>query len=133
MSAYARIVQDLATARLGPMATLHFSRHTAHVRSGGGTRCVARIERPDAHGNPEVVALAGGADSGEACRALLAMLSRDDLTLTTVEVAAVLGVDPSRVRHRLRDGRLVAATPGGPGGWTSARFEPAEVWRVVGG
>ncbi len=119
MSAYTHITQDLIADALGESAQLHFLRP--------GSRCVAYVEH-----NREVLAIAAGADHGEACKALIQMLTRGDLTLTTEEAARVLGIDASSLRHRAQRGSIAVAVPSTTPRMSS-RYEPAEVWRVLEG
>lgn len=118
MSDWTRITQDIAGEHFGPMVNLRFRRDS---RS-----CVAYLES-DRH----VVAIAAGEDHGVACRKLIQVMTRaDDMTLTTIEVAEVLGVTDSRVRQLVMEKKLIPATPGGPWG-VSSTFSPTDVFGLL--
>lgn len=114
MSDWTRVADDAAEVTFGVDARIRLR----HLREG---HAVAWIE----DGVRNVLAIAGGSNSAEAFRTLVQMCYRDDHRPTTQEVAAVLGVDDSRVRQLVQAGAVVPVEPGTEG--RAARFEAAVV------
>ncbi len=118
MPNYQHIAQDLAEESFGPMAQVRPS----YVAG----RLIVSVSQPTDDGGEEVIALSGDPDATTAWRTILQMLAREDRTLTTAEVAQALGVNDSRIRQLVLEGRLTPTTPGAMGG-QSARFSPAAI------
>lgn len=116
MPDWLRIADDAVEATFGPAARVHLARPAG--------RCVVYVD-----GQRQILAIAGGANSASACRALIQQCYRDDHRPTTSEVAAVLGISAAGVRQRVFTGTLI---PEGLGsGPREARFNAEDVWALV--
>ena len=93
--------------------------------------CIVVVQRPGPDG-PEVLALAQGPDAGAAWRNLIGILAREDVTLDTAEVAALIGRGVQTVRNLVRDGLLTAVNPDAfPRPGQGFRFAPGDVARQL--
>lgn len=89
-------------------------------------RCIACASR----GENETLALAVGHTDEQAWRALARVILTDDTSLTTEEVAQVLGISARRIRTMAAQKRLVPSMLGRKGGIT-ARYTPESVWQYL--
>lgn len=119
MSNWTRIADDAIESAFGVGGRLHL------LRPESTARCVAYVE----DGMRNILAIAAGADHGEACRMLVQMCYRDEHRPTTQEVAVILGSSDSRVRQMVMSGSLTPIVEGT--NRHAAVFDPGDVLALV--